>query len=362
MGEPVMDNKETEQKKLCLPAAFISTYQQLIQEPFKHGYYSISAKFRDSASKIRSDKNDSLANAFDLCACILSMKLNPTSANEPFSAFIKLSDKRSAISDDFNEVEINFIADVLHQIDAPMIQARFADLLWLLVTPKQIDFARTALKAYLKLPIDPNTWKADVDDCWERAIRLARQIKDYDTLEQIEFSLISAFRLDYSDSTFMRLWLGELIERSGICTNDYGEIADTALQISKDLFNNKYFRESSSYLELATSLFQKNKDEDNWLQTLLLNAESYEAEGDARNYDEVGSQMAANSFYENALQAYRRIPAKHRNKLGVTEKLTSIRDKITEAGVGSLDEMQLIQSPTMDIKDLVEQSIKHVGG
>lgn len=362
MGESVMDNKEIKQKKLCLPEEFLATYQQAIREPFEHGYYSISANFRDSASQIRSDKNDSLANAFDLCACILSMKLNPTSANEPFSAFIKLSDKRSAISDDFNEVEINFIADVLHEIDAPMIQARFADLLWLLVTPKQIDFARTALKAYLNLPIEPNTWKADVDDCWERAIRLARQIKDYDTLEQIEFSLISAFRLDYSDSTFMRLWLGELIERSGICVNDYAEIADAAFQTSLGLHKSRGFRESRAYVELATSLFQKNKDEDNWLQALLLNAESYEAEGDARNYDEVGSQMAANSFYENALQAYRRIPAKHRNQLGVTEKLTSIRDKITEAGVGSLDEMQLIQSPTMDIKDLVEQSIKHVGG
>ncbi|ABM05345.1 Metal-dependent hydrolase involved in phosphonate metabolism-like protein [Psychromonas ingrahamii 37] len=62
------------------------------------------------------------------------MKLNPSSPNEPFTAFMHLSDKRSAIADDFNEIEINFIAQVVKDVSEPMIQARFADLLWLLVT------------------------------------------------------------------------------------------------------------------------------------------------------------------------------------------------------------------------------------
>jgi hypothetical protein len=357
-----MDNNGIESKKLCSPQEFIANYQQAIEKPFKHGYYSISSGFRGFAKKVREDNNEPLANVLDLCACVLSMKLNPTSANEPFSAFIKLNDKRSAISDDFNEVEMNFIAHVLHEINEPMIQARFADLLWLLVTPKQVDFARTAIDAYLALHIDPFTWRADVDDCWERAIRLARQLKDYEALDQIELSLMSAFRSDYPDSQFMRLWLGELIESCGICRDDYIEIADTLFKISHDLFDSKAYRESRSYLELAATLFQKNKDEDNWLRALLLNAECYEAEGNSSSNGDVGSQMAANNFYENALQAYRRIPAKHREKLGVIDKLSSIRKKITEAGVGSLDEMQLLQSPMMDIKDLVEQSIKHVGG
>jgi hypothetical protein len=357
-----MDENGIELKKLCSPEEFLANYQQAVHEPFEHGYYSISEGFRRFAKQVREDKNESLANVLDLCACVLSMKLNPTSANEPFSAFIKLNDKRSAISDDFNEVEINFIAHVLHEINEPMVQARFADLLWLLVTPKQVDFARAALKAYLALPIDPITWRADIDDCWERAIKLARQIGDGKALEIIGSSLMSAFRSDYPDSPFMRLWIGELIERCDICRNDFIELAGAVFKRAQELYDNKAYRESRSYLELAATLFQKNKDEANWLGSLVLNAECHELEGDSRNIGGLGSQFVSNTFYENALQAYRRIPAKHREKLGVNDKLTSIRDKITEAGMGSLDEMQLVQSPTMNIKDIVEQSIKHVEG
>jgi len=351
-----------EPKELCSPEEFIAMYEQAIEEPFEHGYYSISSGFKVFANQVKEDKNEPLANALDLCVCVLSMKLNPSSVNEPFSALIKLNDKRSTISDDFNEVEINFVAHVLHEINEPMIQARFADLLWLLVTPKQVDFAHAALKAYLALPIDPITWRADIDDCWERAIKIARQIKDGKALEIIESSLMSAFRSDYPDSPFMCLWIGELIERCGICRNDDTELAAAVFKRAQELYDNKAYRESRSYLELATTLFQKNKDEGNWLGSLVLNAECHELEGDSRNNGGLGSQFVSNTFYENALQAYRRIPTKHREKLGVNDKLINIRDKITEAGVGSLDEMQLIQSPKMNIKDIIEQSIKHVEG
>lgn len=98
------------------------------------------------------------------------------------------------------------------------------------------------------------------------------------------------------------------------------------------------------------------------MAALLLNAECHELEGDSRNSGTTGSQMVANTFYENALQAYRRIPVKHRENLGVDGKLREIRGKITEAGVGSLDEIGLIKSPGTDIKDLVDLAIKHVEG
>ncbi len=351
-----------ESQELCSPEEFIANYQHAVNEPFKHGYYSISSDFRALAIQVRKDKNEPLANALDLCARILSMQLNPQSANEPFSASIHLSDKRSAIADDFNEIEINFVANIVSEIGEPIIQARFADLLWLLVTPKNVGFVRIAIQAYTSSPIDSNQWLADENDCWERAIRLAIQIRDNKTIEKIETLLMLAFRLDYPDSPFMCLWIGELIERCGVCRDDYIELADALFKSSQDFCNSNAYRESRSYLELAATLFQRNKDEDNWLAALVLNAECHELEGDSISSGDIGSQMVANSFYENALQAYRRIPTKHREKLGVNDKLISIRAKITEAGVGSLEEMGLIKSPGMNIKEIIAQSIKHVEG
>jgi len=357
-----MDENETEHNELCSPEEFIANYQHAINEPFKHGYYSISSGFRAFAIQVKKDKNEPLANALDLCACIFSMKLNPSSVNEPFGAIMRLSDKRTAIADDFNEVELSFIANVMNDVKEPMIQARFADLLWLLATPKKVDFVRIAIQAYISLPINSSNWQVDTDNCWERAIRLARQINDKKAIEQIELSLLTAFRLEYSDTPFMKLWIGELIERSGLCKNEYVELGDSIFNTAKIFHDQGTYRESRSYLELATTLFQINRDEDNCLAALLLNAECHELEGDTKSGDNIGSQMVANTFYENALQAYRRIPVKHRIKLKVDDKLRKIRDKITEAGVRTLDEMGQVKSPGMDIKDIVNLAIKHVEG
>jgi len=351
-----------ESQELCSPEEFIANYQHAVHEPFKYGYCSISSDFRDFAIQVRKDKNEPLANALDLCACILSMKLNPNSANEPFGAIRRLSNKRTAIADDFSEVELSFIANVMNEIKEPMIQARFADLLWLLTTPKKVDFVRSAIQAYISLPINSNNWKEDIDDCWERAIRLARKINDKKAIEQIELSLLTAFRLEYSDTPFMQLWIGELIEGSGLCKNEHVELGDSIFNTAKTLHEEGAYRESRSYLELAVTLFQINRDEDNCLAALLLNAECHESEGDAKSGDHIGSQMVANTFYTSALQAYRRIPVKHRVTLKVDEKLREIRDKITKAGVRSLDEMGQVKSQSMDIKDIIDLAIKHVEG
>ncbi len=113
---------------------------------------------------------------------------------------------------------------------------------------------------------------------------------------------------------------------------------------------------------MAAKYYQLCKDDKAWLDSLALIAECFELEGDQRASGSSPSQMVSNSFYENAIQTYRRIPVKHRVTYDVENKLRSLREKLSESGEASLGEMGLVQTPGIDIKEMVAASQAHVAG
>jgi tetratricopeptide (TPR) repeat protein len=345
---------------LCSAEVFITKSNEIIIPPFEHGYHHICTLYKEHSQAEREAQNEALANALDLASAICSMMLRPNSTNDPFQPFIQLEGKRSAIADDFTSEQLGFIADVYSGLEEPMVKARFADLLWLCVNPKRVDFVRVAIRNYLMLPIDPETWHSDVGDCWKRCIRLARQVKDSESIGAIEAAFQSAFEKVYPDSPFMHLWIAELIENNRLCTDQYELIAESLFEYATGYHTSGSYREAREYLSLTERMFKAQGKEENWLNCLVLLADGFELEGDSRCGGDTPSQMVANSFYENALQAYRKIPLVKRDALGVTIKLASIREKITEAGSGSLSEMGLIQTPGIDISEMIDCARKHV--
>ncbi|WP_299081108.1 hypothetical protein [uncultured Paraglaciecola sp.] len=341
---------------------FITKSNKVIKPPFEHGYYSICSIYKEHGEKERQAKNEALANALDLASAICSMMLRPNSANDPFQPYVQLEGKRSVIADDFTHEQLEFVANIYEDMLEPIVKARFADLLWLCVNPKKVDYVRAAIQNYLMLPIDPETWHSDVGDCWKRCIRLARQIRDSDSISTIETSLQEAFEKNYSGSPFMHLWIAELIESNGLCKNQLEHMAEALFGYATGFHSSGAHREAREYLSLAERMFKVQGKVDSWLKSLLLAADCFELEGDSKCNDNAPSQMVANTFYENALQAYRKIPIAKRDELGVTAKLVSIRDKITEAGSGTLREMGLVQTPGIDISEIIDGARKHVGG
>lgn len=261
------------------------------------------------------------------------------------------------MADDFSMEELKFIDSVYSYIEEPLVKARFADLLWLCVQPRKIDHARTAIKSYLSLPIEPKRWHSDLSACWKRCVRLALSINDRSSISTIESSLLAAFSKDYPDNAYMHLWIAEIITENGMCGDRLEPIAVQLFRKAESFYSKAQYREAREYLHLSEKLFKSLNNDESWLGCLVLSANSFEHEGDAR----LGSsQGVANSFYENALQAYRRIPAAKREELGVTEKLESIRKKITNTGSGVMEELRVMQGPSTDISDLVVAARKHV--
>lgn len=326
-----------------------------------YGYSSVMRSLQECAKEKTDTGQEEQAHILELLGRATSMMLTPSSLNEPFKPIFQdfQAGKRSALPEDFTSDELDFFENILNEIDEPWLKARLADLLWLIKKPKNPDHARIAIESYISHPIDPETWHRDVNDCWERAARLTMQIGDFEKLNEIKSQLFSAFGIEYPSSKFMTLWLADLMDRLSIDHDLREDIAPRLFQIGEDQKKTGDFNAARSYFKLAAKKYQQCGDDKGWLDSLISIANCFEQEADLRSD---GSNMVANSFYENAIQAYRSIPTKHRAAYDVDNKIQSVRKKITETGEASLGEMGLIKSPGIDISDMAQSSIDHVTG
>ncbi|MEX1222022.1 MAG: DUF4209 domain-containing protein [Idiomarina sp.] len=325
------------------------------------GYSSVTQSLQRHAKEKAEAGLEEQAKILELLARAASMMLAPSSVNEPFTPFFQdfQARKRSATPEDLTVDDLAFFEVILDDIVEPWLTARLADLLWLCKKPKSPEHARIAIESYIAHSIDPDTWHRDIKDCWERAARLCIQIKDFERLNNIKNQLFGAFGIEYPSSKFMALWIAGLLDKLRIDREFREDIADELMRSGAELKREGDFNSARSYLDLAAIKYQQCRDERGWLDCLVSIADCFEKEGDSRSG---GSNMVSNSFYENAIQAYRRIPTKNRENYDVNSKIGVIRTKITDSGKASLDEMGLVKTSGVDISDMVKSSIAHVTG
>jgi tetratricopeptide (TPR) repeat protein len=157
----------------------------------------------------------------------------------------------------------------------------------------------------------------------------------------------------------MTLWVADLLDQLKIDRDFKEDIASSLFEIALELKHDGDFHSARSYFELAAKKYQQCSEEQGWLDAHIAIADCFELEGDSRS---AGSNMVANSFYENAIQAYRRIPNKNRVNYDVESRISAIRHKINDSGRASLDEMALIETPGVDVSEIAKSSMAHVAG
>ena len=326
-----------------------------------YGYISITQSLEKMLKEKRVVDENDCAEMFELLARAASMMLEPQSINDPFKPFIQnfQTGGRSALPEDFTDSELRFFEEVLNDINEPRLQARIADLLWLCKSPRNPTHARTAITAYTQLPINADSWFRDTNNCWERAARLAIQIRDSNKLDEIKKQLFDAFNVDYPNETLMPFHLANLLDQLEVDKEYRNDIAPRLFLLGNDLRSKGDFRDASDYFELSAKKHRQCKDEQGYIECLISIAESFEAEANSRLPK---SNLIANTFYENAIQAYRRIPTKQRAKYGIDDRINEVKTKITDTGKASLEEMPLLKTQSIDIKELVDASISHVTG
>lgn len=291
-----------------------------------------------------------------------SMMLKPSANAQPFGPVLVIDNHRSPAIEDFSERDLDFFESIASDFPDPWVQARLADIVW--ARRRKPEFALIAIDAYSKLPIDLDSWVSGSQECYERALRLCISLRKSaaERFSKIISTLSDAItKSEYAEdflscqiaSTLRQCRVGmDYAEAIAQALKDHGE---TDLKPSAHYRARGYFEEAAAWARMANLPLLH-------IEMLARIGETFSSEGDQRLTGAHPSAIAAAHFYERAIQAYREIPKKSREKFDVESRIDALRKKVAEAGAAALDEMGTISGPPIDIAKWIHEAEQAVTG
>ena len=147
-------------------------------DPDDFRYRTLCQGFVDLRNIATEDGDNNKACVFSLLASACSFSMNPSSLNDPFKGDVYF---RSVGCKDLRELsgeDVDYLSGVVDVVDDFWLKARIADIVWLRLEPRNERFLFSALDAYIKIPLNKDTWYSGGKDCWGRAIALICWLKD----------------------------------------------------------------------------------------------------------------------------------------------------------------------------------------
>lgn len=330
------------------------------RQEYSDVWQSLSAAAKTAVESGRKSEGKVLWLLADAC----SMMLTPSNFNEPFKPIMVILGKRSALPEDFQESDVTLLAQIYEEIDDVRLQARLADIVWLLGKPRDPKHALAAIDAYRKIPLDTETWVRDGQECWNRAISLTRMLREGagERLKEMEEVILSAFEDAQTEDGFLALWLSELMETHRLGKDRSFDIAMKLEASARSFDTEGELHRARDFYAGSAKWFQKARDEAKAAELTVCVAESWVKAAQARVASEQPSHMVAASFYEKAIQTLRSIPRRERDTHRVDERIAELKRLLNEAGARALDEMSEITTPAIDISEIVENARNAVRG
>lgn len=316
-------------------------------------YPLMAEHFRKAAEKANNENKTTHAKIFRLLHDAVGMMLTPESINEPFKPFLIMQGRRSAVPDDFLEQDITFFSEIIDQITNPKLKARLADLVWHLQRPRNIQFALTVIDCYRSIPLERAGWISGNNKCWERAISLCRMLGPGagDRVIQIEASILQRVNTASTDDGFLALWLADILKKYRLGQKQQGLIAEKLQSLAESFDGVNDIRRSQNYFRAAAEWYKSAQDPEKSAEMTVAHAQAWVKEAEQHE-----SQLVASGLFEKAIQILRAIPRLQREIHNVDELITGLLKKLRKAGEKSLDEMKKIQSPKIDITEIVNQA------
>jgi tetratricopeptide (TPR) repeat protein len=341
----------------------LSFLQNIIEKEGDKSLQSLSTEFGREGS--REDRAYAVEeqNVLSLFKNITSMMLTQKSNNEPFQPLMQMADgRRSALPEDLSHNELTILASLVERINHVALKARVYDLLWICCKPKKPSHAKYAIDFYIKDGIKVDTWRHTGKKEIERAYRLARQLNDRERVTKIEKIMISSFNNDAEGFVDIAYSIAELVENLNALKEHNFNIAERLESLGSSLKSKGHVKDAIRYFELSSRKYKKCLNEGKHVVTLVQAAESYAL--DAENHFNLGagSKLIANSLFENAIHAYRKVPVKYRDEYSIDERISKLRHGLNESGKHTLIEMGLFQTPIEGADEVAQLSKSHVAG
>jgi len=316
-------------------------------------YFSLCHALFAAAKSTYDGGQESHGHALWLMASACEFTLNPASTNKPFNAYNKFA------LEDFRQSEVAAFAEFCEEVDEPWLQARIADLAWLLSMPRVPALALLAIDAYRRLPLDLESWLRDGQACSERALSLANLLRGRagNRLAEIRESILIAFNGTASTHGYFGFWLSELLLTQALETARFVEIAakleSMAMQFEAALDHQK----SCDYFEAAANWYKRSKNVSKAIDMTVCRAEGWVKEAEIQPL-----QTLKIGKFEKAIQVYRLIPKVELDNRGVNGRVGELQIARRNAGKLSLSEVPRIKTNPIDISNIVAKVQGQVSG
>ena len=310
------------------------------RDGFLEEYHLRQYAFSDAAKHALSEDRRTHGKVLELLADACSMLLSPDSANEPFKPVVDFRPSgggRSAIPDDLSKTALAFFAEIVETIDDPWLKARLADLVWL--GTQKVDFALEAIDAYQLIPLDGKTWEHGARDCWERAIKLTRMLREGagGRMKAMETKIIESFHAAAQKEKILALDLADLLKDTKLGRSHALKLAQGLESIAEAVDGKWRPCDVQDLLRAASHWYKKAKVHAKPSEIKAKVVGSLEREADVRT--SLGQHTVAVHRHEEAIQTYRTIPRAERGKYRGEERIAELQGRLNESRKKSLDEM-----------------------
>ncbi len=313
----------------------------------------------------QAEKEGRLAHAkvLELLGAACSMSLNPRSPETPFGPAWIDGGIRLSI-EDFTKDDLHLFSQIVDEVDDPWLKARLADLVWFKTKKDGARFAALAIDAYRRLPLKADTWHGGGEECWTRALHLAWMFKKGDggRFRELEGRILSAFEAAGIEEKFYIIDLAELLRDFELGKARRAQITRKLTEFGDRVRDAGDQRSAQLYFHEAQAWFHAGKQTQEEIEMRARIAESLAAE--AQRCMSAGQEhalLAVNKFL-GAIEAYRGISAEFRKKYHVEERIDELRRGLSTAGQQTVQSLELVQLPPVDLTELVQAATIAVSG
>ncbi|GAA1854690.1 DUF4209 domain-containing protein [Myceligenerans crystallogenes] len=314
--------------------------------------HDMERDLRSVPAEADDDQRDVQALLADICSYDLAQ---PLDAAEPYRAAIWLVDgRRTAMPEDLTEEQIGFLATIRDQIGSPWLRARICDVLWI----KNRDHlaARTAVVTWAGIPVDENAWFEGGAAAWERALDLSQRLNLAEG-HQLQQALHDAVLV--TEQFAFAGQVSDVLLGARVPATDGLALLERLAALAEARSGG----EERDLLEAAKAWAQRLRKEETRADLLYSIVQSWMAESEEHARGERPSAMLAARCLEQALQTFRKIPRKERERLGIADLELQLRARHKTATSSINDELTAIRTEfPADGEKMAEHTRQRIAG
>lgn len=299
------------------------------------------------------DANDlKTEELFRLLGDICSFHLKLDSPEHPFGPMMTSPQGRTAIPEDLDKDQIEFLNGIVRDVTDADLRARIADVLWFL--RRDYKIGELAVSAYLESSAsleDPESWVATYDRI-ARALQLAklmgRNAQSYPVVIRHIEDVVH--RCNGEDPLFLSARMMELLQDCR--TGDSAKYAALSEKLALKGEAERDWDRARTYWEIKSEWHRTAKEEVEQRAAKVRAAETYVEQSESHLSANPPSYSLASTFLQMAIEAYRRV--------GDSEtRIQQLHSKLLEHQKKSVSELRHF-SYDIDITDTVNKAIESV--